>query len=117
VTMRLRADSAGQYLGGGPWLGAYGHQSQVSSGYFSSAPLWGMTVFVSPHTGKGTALVGNASQAARIYRRGGVTIDATNSHADLFVKNVNMLRAESRLALAVFRPTAWCAAMTLGTVG
>jgi HK97 family phage major capsid protein len=117
VTMRLRTDTAGQYLGGGPWQGPYGQQSQVSSGYFSSAPLWNMNVFVSPHTGRGTALVGNAREAARIYRRGGISIEMTNSHGELFVRNINTIRAEERLALAVFRPSAWCAVTTMGTVG
>ena len=69
VTMRLKTDSAGQYLGGGPWQGQYGQQSQVSAGYFSSSPLWNMNVFVSPTVGKGTALVGNA-------RRGGQDLQA-----------------------------------------
>jgi HK97 family phage major capsid protein len=117
VTMRLRTDSAGQYLGGGPWQGPYGQTSQVSAGYFSSAPLWGMNVFVSPVVGAGTALVGNAREAARIYRRGGVSLESTNSHGDLFVRNISMIRAEERLALAVFRPTAWCAVTTMGTIG
>jgi HK97 family phage major capsid protein len=117
VTMRLKTDTAGQYLGGGPWGGAYGQQSQVSTGYFSSSPLRGMNGFVSPDTGKGTALVGNAREEARIYRRGGVSIEMTNSHGELFVRNVNLIRAEERLALAVFRPSAGCAVTTMGTVG
>jgi Phage capsid family len=67
--------------------------------------------------GAGTALVGNAREAARIYRRGGVSLESTNSHGDLFVRNISMIRAEERLALAVFRPTAWCAVTTMGTIG
>lgn len=89
----------------------------MSTGYFSSSPLRGMNGFVSPDTGKGTALVGNAREEARIYRRGGVSIEMTNSHGELFVRNVNLIRAEERLALAVFRPSAGCAVTTMGTVG
>lgn len=113
VTSRLATDSTGQYLGGGPWLGAYGQQSQVGAGYFSSAPLWGMRVFVSPYVGAGTALVGNFGQSARIYRRAGISVEATNSHSDFFVKDLSMLRAEERLALACFRPAAFCSVTTL----
>ena len=113
VTTRLATDNAGQYLGGGPWQGAYGQPQAVGASYFTSTPLWGMNVFVSPTVGKGTALVGNASQAAAIYRRGGLTVEATNAHDDFFVRNMNMVRAEERLALALFRPSAWVQVTTL----
>jgi Phage capsid family len=46
-------------------------------------------------------------QAACIYRRGGPTVEASNSHSDFFTKNLNMVRAEERLALAVFRPASF----------
>jgi HK97 family phage major capsid protein len=105
---RLLTDSTGQFLGGGPWQGQYGQQSQINSGYFSSAPLWNMNVWVTPTIGAGTALVGSAREAARIYRRGGLTVESSNSHASHFVENKVAVRAEERLALAVFRPSAWC---------
>jgi HK97 family phage major capsid protein len=106
-TLRLQKDTAGQYLGGGPWIGAYGQQSQVNTGYFSSSPFWNMNVWVTTAIGLGTALLGSFKQAATIYRRGGVTVEATNAHQDFFVKNLNMIRAEERLALAVFRPASF----------
>ena len=106
-TIRLAKDSTGQYLGGGPWQGAYGQQSQVSTGYFSSSPLWNMNVFVTNQIGVGTAVLGSFKQAAAIVRRGGVTVEATNSHSDWFQKNLNMIRAEERLALAVYRPASF----------
>ena len=46
-------------------------------------------------------------QSAHIWRRSGVTVEATNSHSDFFVKNLSMLRAEERLGLGVFRPVAF----------
>jgi HK97 family phage major capsid protein len=113
ATTRLATDSTGQYLGGGPWQGAYGQPQAVGASYFTSTPLWGMSVFVSPVVGLGTALVGNSTQAAAIYRRGGLSVEATNSHDDFFVRNMNMVRAEERLALALFRPSAWCQVTTL----
>jgi HK97 family phage major capsid protein len=106
-TLRLAKDSAGQYFGGGPWQGAYGQQSQVSTGQFSSSPLWGMNVWVTNALGTGTAILGSFKQAAAIFRRGGVTVEASNSHQDYFVKNLNQIRAEERLALAVYRPASF----------
>jgi HK97 family phage major capsid protein len=73
----------------------------------------GMSVFVTPSVGVGTALVGDFATSARIYRRGGLSVEATNSHDDWFVRNLSMIRAEERLALAVFRPSAFCSVTTL----
>jgi HK97 family phage major capsid protein len=72
-----------------------------------------MSVFVTPSVGVGTALVGDFATSARIYRRGGLSVEATNSHDDWFVRNLSMIRAEERLALAVFRPSAFCSVTTL----
>jgi HK97 family phage major capsid protein len=107
-TLRLGKDSSGQYYGGGPFQGAYGGpNASVSAGYFSAAPIWGMNCWVTNQIGSGTALLGNFRQAAAIFRRGGPTVEASNSHSDFFTKNLNMVRAEERLALAVFRPASF----------
>lgn len=106
-TLRLSKDTAGQYLGGGPWTGSYGQPNQVSTGYFSSAPIWNLNVWVTTGIGSGTALLGSFKQAASIVRRGGPSVEVSNSHSDYFVRNLNMVRAESRLALAVFRPASF----------
>jgi HK97 family phage major capsid protein len=53
------------------------------------------------------ALVGNFGQGAQLWRRGGLTLEASNEHLDYFQKNLLMLRAESRAALAVYRPVAF----------
>ena len=108
ITARLQQDAAGQYYGGGPWGTNYGAGGGAQVTSFSSSPYWGMRVWVSTHVGAGTALVG-ASQSAAIFRRGGATVESTNSHSDFFVKDLSMLRAEQREALAVYRPGAWCA--------
>jgi HK97 family phage major capsid protein len=107
-TLRIAKDSSGQYYGGGPFQGPYGGPNgPVSAGYFSAAPIWGMNCWVTNQIGAGTALLGNFRQAACIYRRGGPTVEASNSHSDFFTKNLNMVRAEERLALAVFRPASF----------
>lgn len=57
--------------------------------------------------GAGTALVGSFGQGAQVFRRGGVTVEASNSHASLFLTNQVAIRAEERLGLAVYRPSAF----------
>jgi HK97 family phage major capsid protein len=107
-TLRLGKDGQGQYYGGGPFQGPYGGpNAPVSSGYFSAAPVWGMNCWVTNQIGSGTALLGSFKQAAAIFRRGGPTVEATNSHASFFTSNLNMVRAEERLALAVYRPASF----------
>jgi HK97 family phage major capsid protein len=92
-TIRLGKDAQGQYYGGGPFAqGPFGPE------------LWGLRVVVTPAISAGTALVGAFSQAAQIFRRGGMTLAASNSHNDFFYRNQVALRAEERLALAVYRP-------------
>jgi HK97 family phage major capsid protein len=57
--------------------------------------------------GSGTALLGSFKQAVTLYRRGGLGVEISNSHADHFVNDLNAVRAESRAALAVFRPSSF----------
>jgi HK97 family phage major capsid protein len=85
------------------FTGAYGNGG--GAGLFGES-LWNTRVVLSTVVGLGTALVGNFGQGAHIWRRGGVSVEATNSHSDLFVKDITMLRAEERLGLGVFRPSA-----------
>jgi HK97 family phage major capsid protein len=108
TTSRLQQDGAGQYFGGGEWGGQYGSGSNAQTNSFSSSPYWNMNVFVSAVVGAGTALVGS-TQAAAVWRRGGLNVSASDSHNDFFVRDLHMLRAEERLALAVYRPSAFCA--------
>ena len=108
LTTRLLRDGAGgtvgQFYGGGPFGGAYGNGG--APGMFGQE-LWNVRVVLSNYVGPGTALVGNFGQAAQIWRRGGVTVDASDSHASFFVSNLHMLRAEERLGLGCFRPVAF----------
>ena len=53
-----------------------------------------------------TVLVG-ASQAAQVFRKGGVRVDVANQHEDDFTNNRITVLAEERLLLAVYRPAAF----------
>jgi hypothetical protein len=64
-------------------------------------------VYVTAGIGAGTALVGTRD-AAHVYSRGGLRVEATNSHASLFLTDEVAIRAERRLALCVDRPAAFC---------
>jgi HK97 family phage major capsid protein len=96
--------TVGQFYGGGPITGAYGGGG--NPGLFGQL-LWNVPVVLSSVVGAGTAIVGSFNQGAEIWRRGGVSVEATNSHSDYFVKNLVALRAEQREALAVYRPGAF----------
>jgi HK97 family phage major capsid protein len=95
--LRLVKDSQGNYVGGSPF----------STATEPGQALWGVRVALTTAIAEGTALVGSFSSAAQLYRRGGLTVEASNSHADYFQNDLVALRAETRLALAVFRPEAF----------
>lgn len=99
-TLRLAKDANGQYYGGGFFNGAYGN------GGISEQPnVWGLRTVVTPAIAAGTVLVGAFGQAGTVYRKGGVRVESTNSHASDFTSNLVTIRAEERLALAVRRPS------------
>ena len=109
-TIRTAKDDNGQFMGGGPFHGPYGGpQGPSSASQFSAGALWDMRVLVTSAITQGTALVGAFNEGAAVFRRGGVTVEATNSHGSYFASDITTLRAELRLALGVFRPSAFVA--------
>jgi HK97 family phage major capsid protein len=93
--IRLSKDANGQYYGGGPFEGG------------ANPNLWGYRTVVTPAIAQGTALVGAFNTAAQLFRKGGIQVDSTNSNEDDFKYNRVALRAEERVLLAVYRPTAF----------
>lgn len=91
-TIWLSKDANGMYYAGGPFA--------TPSVY----TIWGRRAVVTPSIAANTALVGAFRQAAQVFRKGGIQIAATNSHASFFTSNLTAIRAEERLALAVYRP-------------
>lgn len=97
---RLAKDGNQQYYAGGPFYGPYGNGNAAGE-----APnLWGLRVIVTSRIAAGTALVGAFATCAQVFRKGGLRLDATNSHDDDFAFNRTAIRAEERVALAVYRP-------------
>lgn len=108
-SIRLSTDSAGQYFGGGPFQGPYGAGRNFDASNIVNGAdefLWNKPVIVTSALGSGTALVGTRS-SAQVFRRSGISVEATNSHDQHFVKNLVAIRAEERLGLAVYRPAAF----------
>lgn len=102
-TLRLGKLTNNQYIGGGYFADGQGKQ------------LWGVPVYLStfvdaPVSGsaKGDIYVGAFRACGSVVSKGGVSVEATNSDQDDFIKNKMTIRAEERLALAVRRPAGFC---------
>jgi len=97
----FETDSNGQFFGQGPFRGPYGTANLVADTY------WGLPVVSTTAMTENTILVGAFSTCAQIFRRSGITVEMTNTNNDDFEKNMITVRAEERLALAVYRPAAF----------
>jgi HK97 family phage major capsid protein len=93
--VRTSKDTTGNYLLGPATQNA------------DDARPWGLRVRVTTNALENTALVGAFNQA-QVFRRSGIVIKITDSHDDFFVYNKLAVVAEERLALAVYRPAAFC---------
>lgn len=100
--LRLATDGNGQFFGGGPFTGAYGNAGAVND-----PGVWGLRTVVSPAVAAGTAIVGAFGAGAQVFRKGGITVDSTNADGEKFRSNISTIRAEERVTLAVYRPTAF----------
>lgn len=69
--------------------------------------LWGLPVALSEAVQPKTAWVGDWNYAV-LYDREQASVQATDSHADFFVRNLVAILAELRAAFAVLRPVAFC---------
>ena len=86
--------------------------TQNTQGYYSGGPyatpatgLWGtVREVLTTAVPEGTALVGDFQRGARLFRKGGLRVDSTNSHDDWFRKNLVAIRAEIRSVLGVTYP-------------
>ena len=97
--LRLAKTTTKEYIGGGYFADGQGKQ------------LWGVPVYCSsfaaaPVSGSaaGEIFVGSFKACASVVSKGGVSVEATNTDQDDFIKNRMTIRCEERLALAVRRP-------------
>jgi HK97 family phage major capsid protein len=89
---------------GGANLGAY-----VFGGPNSSLPvtIWGLPVAVTTAMTVGKFLVGNFRNYCMGFDRMMSRIDVSTEHEDYFIKNMVAIRAEERIALAIFKGAAF----------
>lgn len=93
AAIEMAKDSQGRYLIGNP-------QGTISP------TLWGLSVVATQAMGVDKALVGAFNLAAQIFDRQDATIDVSTEDQDNFIRNKVTVRAEERLALAIYRPQA-----------
>lgn len=93
AAMEMAKDGQGQYLIGNP-------QGTLSP------TLWGLPVVATQAMTVDKALVGAFSMAAQIFDRQDATVEVSTEDQDNFVRNKVTIRAEERLALAIYRPQA-----------
>jgi hypothetical protein len=92
--IKLLRSTTGQYLWGNP---------------SDEGPdrIWGLPIRQTTAMTAGTALVGAFRPHAEIFRRQGVTITLSTEHSTFFIENKVAILAEERVALAVYRPSAF----------
>jgi HK97 family phage major capsid protein len=100
AAIEMSKDSAGGYLIGDP-------QGTIQK------RLWGLPVVETQAVSVDKALVGAFDLAAQIFDRQDATVEVSTEDQDNFVKNKVTIRAEERLALAIYRP----AALVYGDLG
>jgi len=79
----------------------------TTSGEYLRSPVDLPPMVVSQKATLGSPVVGAFRAGGTVYRRGGVRIDASNSHEDYFRKNLIAFRAEVRSALGITYPEAF----------
>lgn len=89
--IQLTKDTQGRYIWGNP-------------GQPGTPPIWGLPVVVTNAMPASNYLVGAFDVAAQIFDREDANVQVSTEDADNFTKNMVTIRAEERLALAVFRP-------------
>lgn len=100
AAIEMSKDTAGGYLIGDP-------QGTIQK------RLWGLPVVETQAVSVDKALVGAFDLAAQIFDRQDATVEVSTEDQDNFVKNKVTIRAEERLALAIYRP----AALVYGDLG
>lgn len=91
----LTKDSQGRYIvGTGPGVAA-------------PPQLWGLPVAITPAITQGSWLAGSFQLGATLFDREDAHVELSTEHSDYFKRNLALILAEERLALAVKRPAAF----------
>lgn len=93
AAIEMAKDAGGNYIIGNP-------QGTIQK------TLWGLPVVETQAMGVDKALVGAFNMAAQIFDRQDATVDVSTEDQDNFIRNKVTIRAEERLAMAIYRPQA-----------
>lgn len=102
LQLRIAKDTAGQYFNSGFYGTNYGESgSPIKS-------IWGVPVVTTPLIPQHSMLVGYFdASTVQVARRKGVTLQLSNSNGTDFVQGNITARADSRLGLLCYRPSAF----------
>lgn len=110
--LRLAQDGNEQFYGGGFFQGQYG------TPYNDPGRIWGLRVvqttaiseidLATPAAANKGPVVGAFKLGGAVFYRNGLSVESTNTDQDDFIMNLTTIRVEQRLALAVYRPLAFC---------
>jgi HK97 family phage major capsid protein len=111
VQVASQTDPDGLFINPVDWWTLAVKKSTTSGDYYSGGPYagparnpWGLRTVISQRAPAGFPLVGNFQQGGQVFRKGGIRLEASNSHLDYFRTNLVAIRAEERVALAVYYP-------------
>lgn len=99
--LRLAKDANDQYYGGGYFQGSYGNGDVMVN-----PPVWGRRTVVTAAIPAGKVLVG-AFGLAKLFKKGGIRVESTNSHQDDFTNDKITTRLRQREGLQVKYPAAF----------
>ncbi len=110
--LRAAVDGNSQFYGGGYFQGQYG------TPYNDPNFIWGLRVvqttaiselnLATPGATNKGPVVGAFKLGGAVFYRNGLSVESTNTDQDDFIMNLTTIRVEQRLALAVYRPLAFC---------
>ena len=69
--------------------------------------IWGLPVISTTAATENTGLVGDFQLYSEIYFKQGIVLKVSDSHSDFFIKGKQAIRADERLALAIYRAAAF----------
>lgn len=95
ANMQISKTAQGVYVLGGP------------PSAMAAQTLWGVSLVTTPAMTAGKFLVGSFPANAALFDREVVSVELSYENEDDFVRNMATIRAEERVALAVFRPQAF----------
>jgi HK97 family phage major capsid protein len=70
--------------------------------------IWGLQVTQAVALTENTAVLGDFANFSELAMRRGVDVQVSNSHNDFFIHGKQAIRADLRVALIYYRPTAFC---------